>query len=167
MARIIELDKARIPQAKALVAQVFRHQDLTERMSFWAYKHQSTPVVKTLLKLYGYMAVFRYWVALNENDEICGTTGLYAEKDDFHEALWLSWFCVNPNMRGQGIGKQLLEFSIDTAREYKKKYLRLYTSDDPNEAAAQFLYEKYGFRIVRTEKKRGYTLLYRELALKG
>jgi len=154
-----------IPHAKALVARVFPHQDLTERMSFWAYRYKDNPAAKVLLKLSGYTSLLKYWVALDENDKVCGTTGLYSEKNDFHEAIWLSWFCVDPDMRGRGIGKQLIEFSIETARGYKKKYLRLYTSDDPNEAAAQFLYEKYGFNIVRTEKKRGYTLMYRERAL--
>ena len=165
MIRIVELEKARIPEARALVWRVFPWRDLTERLSFWVYKHYGNPVMKALLRLTGSMAVFRYWVALDEDGKICGTTGLYSEKEDFHEAIWLSWFCVDPAYRGRGIGAQLLEFSIEAARGYDKKYLRLYTSDDPGEAAAQFLYEKHGFRVVDTEKKRGYTLFYREREL--
>ena len=165
MAQIIELERHMIPQAKALVARVFPYQGLTERLSFWAYKHHGSPLMKMLLKLYGGMDVYRYWVAVNENGDIVGTTGLYSENQDCHEALWLSWFCVAPEARGQGIGKQLIEFSIEKARGYNKKYLRLYTSDDPNEAAAQVLYEKYGFKVVGTKKKRRYTLLYREREL--
>ena len=163
MIRIVELEHDRIPEAKALVKRIFLWQDFTERMSFWVYKHHSNPIVRAMLG--GSMEVFRYWVALDENDKICGTTGLYSEKADFHEAIWLSWFCVDPDVRGKGIGKQLIEFSIETARGYGKKYLRLYTSDDPNEAAAQFLYEKYGFKLTRNEQKMGYVLFYRELEL--
>ena len=165
MIRIVELERHMIPEAKALVAKVFPEQDLTERLSFWAYKHQANFLMKMVLRLYGAMSVYKYWVALDENDRILGTTGLYSENDDFHEAIWLSWFCVDPEMRGQGIGKQLIEFSIEMARSYDKKYLRLYTSDDPNEAAAQVLYEKYGFKVFRSKKMRGYTLFYRERVL--
>ena len=136
MVKIVELDNDMIPQAKALVAKVFTSQDFVEGISFWVYKHRANPLIKLAMKLYGAMSVYRYWVALNENGDIIGTTGLYSEKDDFHEAIWLSWFCVDPDVRGQGIGKQLIEFSIEMARSYGKKYLRLYTSDDPNEAAA-------------------------------
>ena len=162
---IVPLEYDMIPQAKALVARVFKHQDLTERLSFWVYKHRDKSLMKTVLKMFGSMAVYQYWVALNQHREICGTTGLYSEKADLHEALWLSWFCVHPDMRGQGIGKQLIEFSIEEARRRNAKYLRLYTSDDPNEAAAQFLYEQYGFKITRTEKKLTHTIIYRERLL--
>ena len=165
MIRIVELDNAMIPEAKALVDKVFPEQDTVERLSFWVYKHRRNPLMKGMLKLSGSMSVYRYWVALNQEGKICGTTGLYSEKEDFHEAIWLSWFCVDPAARGQGIGKELIEFSIDKARGYGKKYLRLYTSDDPNEAAAQFLYEKYGFKVVGTDKKRTHTLIYRERVL--
>ena len=165
MTKIVELDDAMIPQAKALVAKVFPSQDFVERISFWVYKHKANPVMKAALGLSGSMSVYRYWVALNENGDICGTTGLYSEKSDIHEALWLSWFCVDPDMRGQGVGKKLIEFSIEMARGYGKKYLRLYTSDDPNEAAAQFLYEKYGFKVVRVDRKWDHTIIYRERVL--
>ena len=165
MIRIVELENDRIPEAKALVAKVFPYQSFTERISFWVYKHHDNRLMKWLLGLTGSMSVFRYWVALDENNRICGTTGLYTDDDNDHESLWLSWFCVDPDVRGKGIGKQLIEFSIEEARRCGKKYLRLYTSDDPGEAAAQFLYEKYGFGVTRTEKKRGYMLIYREREL--
>ena len=79
--------------------------------------------------------------------------------------MYLEDIYIMPEYRGQGIGKQLIEFSIEAARGYGKKYLRLYTSTDPNEAAAQFLYEKYGFRVFRVERKYWGALLYRERVL--
>jgi len=95
----------------------------------------------------------------------CGITGLYTCPQDEDEADWLSWFCVDPAQRGQGIGGKLLAFSIEEARGRGKQFLRLYTSDDPNEAEAQGLYEKFGLRVVREEKVRTHTLIYRELRL--
>jgi len=163
--KIVELDDALIPQAEKLVNSVFREQDLEERLSFWVYKNRNKFWMKAALKLYGTMEYCKYWVAINEAGEIVGTTGLYSVKKDIHEAIWLSWFCVNPNCRGQGIGKQLIEFSIDMARSYGKKYLRLYTSDDPNEVEAQFLYEKYGFKETEREVYKAWTLIYREKVL--
>jgi len=165
MIKIIELEDSRIPEAKKLVWDVFPEQDFLERASFWLYKRRNAGWFKTICKVCGIANFTKYWVAVDEDNNICGTTGFYAEKRDFHEAIWLAWFCVAPSYRGQGIGKQLLEFSIETARCYDKKYLRLYTSDHPGEAEAQFLYEKYGFAEVRRERDKICTLIYREKVL--
>jgi len=167
MIKIIELEDTKIPQAKKLVREVFPEQDFMEKASFWFYKHRNKNWMKPLCKVFRMENFSKFWIAVGENGDICGTTGFYAEKKDFHEAVWLSWFCVDPKYRGQGIGKQLLEFSITTAREYDKKYLRLYTSDHPGEAEAQFLYEKYGFKEVGREKDKTCTLIYREKLLHG
>jgi GNAT superfamily N-acetyltransferase len=51
---------------------------------------------------------------------------------------------VAPHERGQGIGKQLLAFSLEEARKTGLPYLRLYTGDDPIEREAQRLYESFG-----------------------
>jgi len=77
----------------------------------------------------------------------------------------MSWYCVNPEMRGKCIGKLSIGFAIVQAKELGKKYFRLYTPDYLLEAAAQIVYEKYGFKVVRTKKARGCTLIYRELEL--
>lgn len=109
----------------------------------------------------------RYWVARDpETREIIGTTGLYTYPDD-PGAVWLGWFSVDPACRGRGIGSQLLDLSIELARQSGATHLRLYTSDHPNEAAAQFLYEKKGLRVFAEEAPADGSprLLYRELAL--
>ncbi len=108
----------------------------------------------------------KYWVG-TENGKLIGTTGIYELKKDAKEANWLSWFCVHPEYRGRGIGSKLLDYAIKKAKINRKKYLRLYTSpDDPNEKAAQKLYEKKGFKITGKGKKRGkYKIVYRELKL--
>jgi len=165
MIKIIEAQGVLFDKAEKLIKVVFPWMDLSEKMSFWIYRHQRNPIARTLMRLTGISSLSSIWVAVNEDGDVCGTTGLYACIKDKNEAAWLSWFCVHPMQRGQGIGKKLIEFSIDKARASNKKFLRLYTSDDPNEAEAQSLYEKYGFKIVKEERLRDYTVIYRELRL--
>ena len=165
MIRIVEADASLLDKAEKLVAKVFPWRDLPERMSFWAYRRQNNPIVRMLMRRYDVSSLLNIWVAVSDNGDVCGTTGLYTCPSDEDEAVWLSWFCVDPDHRGQGIGKKLIEFSIARARECNKKFLRLYTSDDPIEVAAQGLYEKYGFKIVEEEKHASHTIMYRELKL--
>ena len=165
MVEIVELDKHLIKKAEKLVFEVFPSMDLIEKLSFWAYKYRGKRPVKILMRLSGVFSLIKYCAAINENGDVCGTTGLYQYTKDRHEAVWLAWFCVDPQQRGIGIGKKLIEYSINEARKYNKKYFRLYTSTDPNEAAAQNLYEKYGFRIKNQKGTLTYTKIFRELEL--
>ena len=165
MINIIELDNALLPKAKKLVKTVFKSMDMREKMSFWFYKHQKNRFMKPVLRLFGYTDSMRYWVAVDERAEICGITGLYNERKDREDTVWLCWFCVDPKYRGRGLGKKLLEFSIEKARGYGKKRLCLYTTTDPNEAGAQLLYEKYGFKITKIKNYPDYTVMYREKVL--
>jgi GNAT superfamily N-acetyltransferase len=75
--------------------------------------------------------------------------------------------CVTPQRRGQGVGKDLLEFTIAMARSQGKRWLRLYTSTDPIEKVAQVLYERYGLReVCRIPSRHSrYPLIFREKAL--
>jgi len=110
-----------------------------------------------------------YWVAIDGNsNEVLGVIGLYSTEDDHDESSWISWFCIEKRYRGKRIGTKLLEYVIKRSREDMKSYIRLFTSTDPKEAAAQILYNKMGFRIMeeRGRKKRGiYEIFYRELSL--
>jgi len=167
MIEIKELNDQYLEQAKRLVFKVFPVMDVSERISFWIYKHQNKASGKLLMKLFGYATFLKYWVAIDEENAVCGIIGLYAHKKEEETTLWLSWFCVDPVHRGRGVGKQLIEFSIEEAKRCNKKYLCLYTSDDPNEANAQLLYEQYEFKITDKKKKDGYTIIYRKKELAG
>lgn len=156
-----------LDEAINLINRVFPYQTLIERFSlraslfkdYWFYKIGFWLARVTQLN---------YWVAIEERSkQVIGTTGLYCYSKDEAEAYWLAWLCVDPACRGQGIGKKLLDFSVDKAKAAGKRFLRLYTSTDPNEAAAQILYEKYGFRITGEEKIWGdiHKRIYRELQL--
>ena len=160
--KIVELDDILIKKAARLVTEVFPSRNLPERLSFWVYKRRNNPFVRLISF---YWCLLNYWAAVNDNGDVCGICGLYTYKKDEREAVWLGWFCVDPNHRGRGIGKKLIEFSIVEARKHNKKYFRLYTSTDPNEAAAQNLYEKYGFKITRREQNRSGARIFRELKL--
>ena len=95
----------------------------------------------------------QYWVALSSNDDVVGIIGLYTEAFDEDEAFWITWFCVDEKYQRQGIGSSLLSFCFDYSRALQKKYLRVYTDpENPIEKNAQMLYEKFGLRLVTSEK---------------
>ena len=167
MVEIVEARGVLLDEVERLVAKVFPWRNIPERMSFWVYRRQNNPFVRMLMRIGGVSTIPNIWAAINSGGKVCGTTGLYVYKKDEHEAVWLSWFCVDPEQRGHGIGKKLIEFSIEKARECGKGFLRLYTTDHPSEAAAQGLYEKYGFVIFKKKKHGSDTYLYRELNLKN
>ena len=161
------LSLSNIEAAVNLVNKVFTRQSMLERESLRASLSQDKRLYKILFLL-ARVTQLHYWVAVDNNSQkVIGTTGLYCYTYDEAEAYWLAMFCVDPTCRGQGIGRKLLEFSIDKAKAADKKFLRLYTSTDPNEATAQVLYDKYGFRITNEERYWGsqYKKVYRELEL--
>ncbi len=136
----------------------------------------------TLLRLYGWMGKanltpgeshMRYWVARqnepgaeNNPGKVIGTTGLYTMKND-PTAQWLGWMSVDPDHRGQGIGRALLHHAIGTARSEGTEMLRLYTSDREGERAAQEMYQNHGLQEVRRvwDERSKCHFIYRELLL--
>jgi GNAT superfamily N-acetyltransferase len=118
----------------------------------------------------------KYWVALNNRNKVVGIIGLYTLTYDEGEAYWLGWYCVDPKFRRKNIGKLLLNFAIDKAKKEGKKWLRLYTSNAPNEKMANKIYDKLGFKpikskkinkIINSEKNKEFAkdFVYRELKL--
>lgn len=100
---------------------------------------------------------WRCWV-LKQSNKFVGLTGLY-EYIRGIDIVWLGWFGIMPDERRKGYGEYLLAWTIEEAQRMEKKRLRLYTSTDHPEA--QFLYEKLGFKVFRTDRK----YIYRELKL--
>ncbi len=165
MIKIVEISNKLIDKADKLVSKVFPFRSLSERLTLWAFKHQKNKLVKRIINFFGVSSLSNFWVAIDEDENVYGTIGIYTYSKDDNEAIWLAWFCVDPDQRGQGIGKRLIEHSIKMAKSYNKRYFRLYTSSDPNEATAQNLYEKYGFLVKKRVKKLFYEKIYRELVL--
>jgi GNAT superfamily N-acetyltransferase len=111
--------------------------------------------------------ILEYWVGVDTiSGKIVVITGFYQKTEHDADEIWLGWFGVNPEIRGRGIGRQTLEWSINTARERGYKFLRLWTTTDPEEAIAQKLYDSVGLSVYKEElDKNGDTILYRELKL--
>jgi GNAT superfamily N-acetyltransferase len=159
------VDAGTLPGAKALVDRVFPHQTPAERLFFWVWPRRMTKLGRALLALARVAELTEVWVAVDDDGAVLGTTGLYRYRKDADEAFWLTWFCVAPESRGAGVGAQLLDFSIAQARQRGAHFLRLYTSDDPNEAVAQNLYESRGLQVYETRNRILYRELRRELRL--
>lgn len=113
----------------------------------------------------------RYFLAVDKEGRVLGTTGLYETSKDQGQALWLGWMSVRPAYRGKGIGQKLLDFSIEEAKRKDVDYLRLFTSNYRGEAAAQPLYERAGLKVVGEQKHPlplpGLKFLFREMPLKA
>ncbi|MDD3179787.1 MAG: GNAT family N-acetyltransferase [Opitutaceae bacterium] len=83
------------------------------------------------------------WVALKGN-LIAGLACFYVY-DDRPDEVWLAWFGLRPEMRGQGKGRQFLDWCIATSRGEGRKILRLWTTNESEYAAARQMYERSGF----------------------
>jgi GNAT superfamily N-acetyltransferase len=88
------------------------------------------------------------WLA-RERDAIQGSIaidGLHARKSAAH----LRWFIASDEARGKGVGARLLAAAMDFCRERDYRRVTLWTFDQLH--AARHLYEKHGFRLVRTQR---------------
>lgn len=167
MSHIQPLSQSTLLSAIQLANLVFPYPRFLERADFaFRLSLMSGWIPKLLFKLLS-ITDARYWVVLSENSSVIGFTGLYGYTKDRDNALWLGWTCVSPTARGMGIGGKLVDFAIAKARSEGKKFLRLYTSTSPNEAAAQHLYEHRGLGIIGEKELHGkpFKIIYRELQL--
>ena len=88
----------------------------------------------------------KYYLAYLDGDPI-GITGLYYYPEHTEE-MWLAWFGVKKDYRGQGFASEILKWSIEQALKSNRKVMRLYT-DTVENADAIKLYEKTGFIGVK------------------
>jgi len=85
------------------------------------------------------MKTLRYFVVCSR-EKIIGTTGIYTLKTEPREISWLGWFGIDKKYRGKGLGKELLNWTLNKIKEEGGKTVRLYTTTDPNEAKEQKIY---------------------------
>jgi len=84
----------------------------------------------------------RIWLA-EANGRIIGSIAVVGHsKVD----VQLRWFLVHPDYRGLGIGKELLEESLQFCKECKYKTIFLWTASELVEAG--HLYTRFGFRKI-------------------
>ena len=82
------------------------------------------------------------WVAVFE-DNIIGCIAFIPEKKQ------ISTFSVSPLYRGQGIGKKLLQTTLDYVKKNNYNQVHLYTLPDRHTSAHQ-MYVKLGFQTTKT-----------------
>ncbi len=162
---IVQCSNELMEQAEALVRSVFVWMSPIERFSFIAIKYPKSVAGRVLMDLAGIKDMIEFDVYVDGADLVLGTTGLYRYKNDANEAVWVAWFCVDPKARGRGIGQALIDHTVSRARDAGFNRIRLYTSTDPNEEAAQRLYEKNGFKEILRKKGMFTTTIFREKTL--
>lgn len=149
-------------EALTLASKVFpNHKEEIEK----AYKRVLDPTTAYLDE----RRILEYYAGKDTYlNKIVSVTGIYNRKEYPEDEVWLGWFCVDPIMRGKGIGRETLEWTIKKARELGYKKFKLYTSTDPNEAFAQNLYESVGLKIYKREPNEKFPqeeILYREIEI--
>jgi putative acetyltransferase len=95
----------------------------------------------------------RYWVIVdNETQQIMGGGGFCRLKGTSEEEgiCELQKYYFYPELRGQGLGKRLLQQVVDAAQE--SGYQEMYLETVPQMASAIHLYERLGFSRLDCHK---------------
>lgn len=85
------------------------------------------------------------WVAFDENG-IAGCCGIYPTEGLDMDTVELVKFYLPPTARGKGIGKALLEKSIESAKAFG--YKKIYLESLPHYGNAVKIYQKIGFQTL-------------------
>ncbi|KAF9878862.1 MarR family transcriptional regulator [Colletotrichum karsti] len=83
------------------------------------------------------------------DDQFLGCV-LVCKESEMKDTARLRVLLVEPTARGLGLGKQLVQRSIEFARE--RGYCRMVLATQSNLARARSLYKKAGFEFVREEE---------------
>lgn len=121
----------------ALIREVFREFKIDRPGTVY-----TDPTTDALYELFRQPAS-AYFVA-EENGEIVGGCGVYPTEGLPEGCAELVKFYLAADVRGRGIGNQLMQQSIETARELG--YKQLYLESFPELAKAVSMYEKAGFK---------------------
>ncbi|GAP37998.1 GNAT family N-acetyltransferase [Piscinibacter sakaiensis] len=87
------------------------------------------------------------WLAL-DRDEVLGSIAIdggHAAPGDAH----LRWFILAEAAQGRGLGSRLLDGALEFCRSQGHRRVSLWTFEGLD--AARHLYEKHGFRLVRSQ----------------
>ena len=120
--RFEEISKDNIKVAAKLQYDIFPNSS-----AYSVYKSKITGKTKSFY--IGYIAYIE--------DQPVGITGLY-EIPEYSDTVWLSWFGIKKEYRKLGYGKQIFDYTVEMAKTYNKKYLRLYTFEVWNNEAQKF-----------------------------
>ncbi|RCK50669.1 acetyltransferase [Thalassospira profundimaris] len=106
------------------------------------------------------IAAGQVYVARDDNDQ---PTGFIVFYPDDAIAMMLENIAVAPDHAGRGIGKRLMAFCEDTARQLGFSHVRLYTNEKMTENLA--IYPHLGYVETGRRNEDGFNRVYFEKAL--
>jgi putative acetyltransferase len=86
-----------------------------------------------------------YWVA-EQNGEVIGGGGIYPTDGLPEQTCELVKMYLKPEVRGKGLGKELIEKCLEFAKGFG--YLQVYIETMPELKKAVTVYEKFGFEYL-------------------
>lgn len=102
---------------------------------------------KTLDTLFEvYQASRTAYFVVEENNKIVGGAGVAKLEGFGGNVCELQKMYFLPQARGRGLGKQMMEFCVAKAREFKYEQIYLETMENMN--LAKKLYSRYGFKKI-------------------
>ncbi|MBT5491109.1 GNAT family N-acetyltransferase [bacterium] len=140
--QILPLTTKTLPSAIKLRDSIFKNIPINEvntlNASLFKNNFKDTYRINNLAEL-------SYFVVTNpSNNDVIALTGIYSELGDIDTA-WLGWFGVDDSIRNNGIGQNLLDFSINQAKKLGFSHLNIYTYDSSEFQSAIRLYRKNKF----------------------
>ncbi len=123
----------------AIIRNVFNEYDIPRTGTVY-----SDPRTDDLFKLFETPGS-HYWV-VEEDGRILGGCGIFPTEGLPDGCAELVKFYLSPDARGKGIGKELMEKSLDSAR--KLGYKMIYLESFPQLEKAVVIYKNAGFRML-------------------
>lgn len=143
--------KENLPVAIAAGKKVFPKDSRNHRLPERAYRY-SLNLKRAPKEVREEHRLMIYYLIYNQEKEVIGITGLYQCVDDPEDTYWLGWYGVIPEFRSKRYGTVILEFTEQLVIERQGTVLKLWTTEEPDEAAAQFVFEKMNYKIVERTK---------------
>jgi len=123
----------------SLIRQVFREFKIDQPGT--VYTDPTTDILYEVFKQEG----SDYWLA-EEDGVLLGGCGIYPTDGLPEGCVELVKFYLSADARGKGIGKMLLQKSIESAQHFG--YNEIYLESFPELATAVGMYEKAGFKML-------------------
>lgn len=102
------------------------------------------PQLSNLAQFYKEQSQAKYWVAVNDQDEVVGGVGI-APYDRENGICELQKLYITPKAQGLGLSKELMKVAIDFAKEH---YTYCYLETMKKLETANLLYGKLGFQLL-------------------
>jgi RimJ/RimL family protein N-acetyltransferase len=98
--------------------------------------------------------------------KVIGITGYYYNfRTPKSSELWLGYFGLKQEFRGNGLGKRMLLKTLDLAKEFNEDLhlMKLYTSNREEEVGSHHLYRCVGFKIYAHRNTKPFHTYYFKL----